>query len=224
MNGVVENGIDQDQFAHLEEQNADLQPAEEETPRKVELLPENRQERLAILLRNITNEDLIHINDKKIPAFLRIDKDVQEQRSKLSELHVRYMDFNITELDEEVRESLRTKIVEVSQDFIQHRIKTELQIRRGDDVKKNSLALQDQTQSMRIDQNKNITSALQESKQSLLQIDNQNKKMAEMRDKLEQMQANYRRMQNDIRSAEIHNENLKNVQSFEQQLRQARDK
>jgi gas vesicle protein len=31
-------------------------------------------------------------------------------------------------------------------------------------------------------------------------------------------------MQNDIRSAEIHNENLKNVQAFEQELRQARDK
>jgi hypothetical protein len=73
MNGAHVNGVngfdDVDQFNHLESK------ATEETPREMEL-PDNRQERLAILLKNMPNEDLVHINEKRVPAFLRIDKDV----------------------------------------------------------------------------------------------------------------------------------------------------
>jgi len=61
------------------------------------------------------------------------------------------MNFNISELDEEVKESLRLKIVEVSKDFIKHRLMSEFQITRGEGVNKNALELQAQTVSLRVD-------------------------------------------------------------------------
>lgn len=122
MNGSVENGNvnEDDQFAHLEKNEEDQeQPAEEpQQKKKIGLLPENRQERLAILLKNLPNEDLVHVNENKIPAFLRIDKDVKNNRAKLHELQTMYMDFNIADLDKEVKQSLANKITEVSKDFI----------------------------------------------------------------------------------------------------------
>jgi hypothetical protein len=39
-------------------------------------LTEDRAERAQILLRNLSNEDLVHILPEKIPAFLRIDKEI----------------------------------------------------------------------------------------------------------------------------------------------------
>lgn len=39
-------------------------------------LPENRGERAQVLIKNLPSEDLVHIVPEKIPAFLRIDKDV----------------------------------------------------------------------------------------------------------------------------------------------------
>jgi len=56
---------------------------------------------------------------------------------------------------------------------------------------------------------------MQESKESIQVIDGQNKQMAMMRDKLEQMHARLRRMDNNIRASKIQNENLKIVQEFE---------
>lgn len=40
-------------------------------------LTDHRAERAHILLRNLPQEDLVHIDDRKVPAFLRIDKDVK---------------------------------------------------------------------------------------------------------------------------------------------------
>ena len=39
-------------------------------------LPDNRGERAQVLLKNLPSEDLVHIVPEKIPAILRIDKDV----------------------------------------------------------------------------------------------------------------------------------------------------
>ena len=59
------------------------------------VLPENRQERMAYLLKNLPNEDLVYIDNSRIPAFLRIDKDVQVAREKLEGYQDQYMSFNI---------------------------------------------------------------------------------------------------------------------------------
>jgi len=41
------------------------------------MLPEHRANRVTQLLKNLPNEDLVHIMKAKIPTFLRIDKDIQ---------------------------------------------------------------------------------------------------------------------------------------------------
>ena len=76
---------------------------------------------------------------------------------------------------------------------------------------------------MRVEQNQNITSALAESKKSLASIDGQNKQMSQLRDQLEAMHAQMMQMQNNIRSAQIKNDNLKNVSKLESDLRKNRD-
>ena len=49
----------------------------------LEVLPENRAERCQQLLKNLPNEDLVHIMKAKIPTFLRIDKDVVAKQEYL---------------------------------------------------------------------------------------------------------------------------------------------
>ena len=64
----------------MEEEN----PAEEEQEEQEE--PEayvTRSEQVELLLENLKGEMLVHIPDQKIPAFLRIDKDVKEKRARL---------------------------------------------------------------------------------------------------------------------------------------------
>lgn len=65
-------------------------------------LTDHRAERAHILLRNLPNEDLVHVDDKKVPAFLRIDKDVKARRAQLQEFHEAYQRFNIAELEKGV--------------------------------------------------------------------------------------------------------------------------
>lgn len=43
-------------------------------------LTEDRAERAQVLLKNLGNEDLVHILPEKIPAFLRIDKEIQNKK------------------------------------------------------------------------------------------------------------------------------------------------
>ena len=42
-------------------------------------LTEHRADRVGILLQNLPQEDLVHIVNKKMPAFLRIDKDIKRK-------------------------------------------------------------------------------------------------------------------------------------------------
>ena len=125
------------------------------------------------------------------------------------------MDFDINDLDMEVKQALVDQIEAASQEFYQHREKANAQLLQGEETNRNSLTLQNQTVALRIDQNKNITSALQESKVSLNNLDQQNQQKQGLRDTLQEMQAKLRRMEINIQSAEIENENMKNVQQFE---------
>lgn len=125
MNGSLENGygvhhnqdLNDQQFDHLEK--TPEQSARERLNSRV--LPENRQERLAILLKNLPNEDLVHIDDSRIPAILRIDKDVKAAREKLHGFQEQYMQFNISQFDTDVKHRLANKISDVSKDFQTHR-------------------------------------------------------------------------------------------------------
>lgn len=95
-------------------------------------LPENRAERLVILLNNLPSEDLCHIVNDKIPAFLRIDKDVQAQRDKLTNFAKEFMDFDIEDLDTEVRQKLKELVLEASQEYFQHQEKAVQMLDLGD--------------------------------------------------------------------------------------------
>jgi hypothetical protein len=68
---------------HAEPEDMPIQEPEPINSPAADELPENRQERLAILLANLENEDVVHVKRQRIPAFLRIDKDVTSQRDKL---------------------------------------------------------------------------------------------------------------------------------------------
>ena len=61
------------------------------------------------------------------------------------------MDFDINDLDVEVKQSLVDKIEEASQEFYQHREKANQQLAQGEETNKNSLTLQNQTVALRID-------------------------------------------------------------------------
>ena len=50
-------------------------------------LPEHRVERCHALLKNLPSEDLVHIVPEKIPAFLRIDRDVKNKRDLLNDFY-----------------------------------------------------------------------------------------------------------------------------------------
>ena len=69
-------------------------------------LTENRAERAQILLKNLSNEDLVHILPEKIPAFLRVDKEIQNKKQLLWDFYKQYQDFNIEYLDKDVRNRL----------------------------------------------------------------------------------------------------------------------
>jgi hypothetical protein len=56
----------------------------------LERLPENRAERCTQLLKNLPNEDLVHIMKAKIPTFLRIDKDVVAKQEYLKGFYEKY--------------------------------------------------------------------------------------------------------------------------------------
>ena len=68
-NGIDHEEEQEENFGHLEQQENENNVQHE--------LPENRVERLAVLMKSLPMEDMIHIKDNRIPAFLRIDKDVK---------------------------------------------------------------------------------------------------------------------------------------------------
>lgn len=72
------------------------------------------------MLQNLPNEDLVHISDAKIPAFLRIDKDVRNKREVLFDYYTQYQQFDINHLDEQVKNQMRQEIEAVSKDYKDH--------------------------------------------------------------------------------------------------------
>lgn len=74
----MENG-GYDQFIEDQNKEDDEVPYQSQFTKVASILDnitDNRAERLEILLSNLKTEDLCHIVDAKIPAFLRIDKDI----------------------------------------------------------------------------------------------------------------------------------------------------
>ena len=72
-------------------------------------------------MKNLPNEDLVHIENEKIPAFLRIDGDIQTKRKMLKEFHGNYMNFNIEGLDRDVKNRLSQQISMASEDYKMHK-------------------------------------------------------------------------------------------------------
>jgi len=57
----------------------------------------------------------VHIIDKKLPAFLRIDNDVKKKRAELTEFHDQYMEYDIElNMNQGVRENMSARIAEAS--------------------------------------------------------------------------------------------------------------
>ena len=73
------------------------------------------------MLKNLPNEDLVHIEKDKIPAFLRIDADIMTKNKMLKEYHTNYMNFNIESLDRDVRNRLKQNIAQASEDYQLHK-------------------------------------------------------------------------------------------------------
>ena len=152
----------------------------------------HRADRAHILLKNLPNEDLVHIVNEKIPAFLRIDKDVKLKRVQLKEFYTQYQDFNIEELERGVKQSLSQKIDIESQEYAEHSSDVTNLLAQGEETNQNSQALQDSTVQMRVVQNKNISEAMKDSNKNMKQFDVLNQQKQEMRDKLYNMQIKMR--------------------------------
>ena len=93
----VENGQEQttggyDQFI-ADQENGTAAGEEPSSPRYekqisiLDGLTEHRADRVGLLIANLPQEDLVHIVNKKMPAFLRIDKDIQRKRDELKDFH-----------------------------------------------------------------------------------------------------------------------------------------
>mmetsp|Transcript_23958 Transcript_23958/g.36716 ORF Transcript_23958/g.36716 Transcript_23958/m.36716 type:complete len:124 (-) Transcript_23958:1884-2255(-) len=113
------------------------------------------------------HEDLVHIQDSKIPAFLRIDKQVKQKREILQDFYVQYQNFDIDFLDKQVKRKLKSEIEAVSQDYTNHTDQVGDMLAQGEETNKNSLALQQETIKMRVQQNQSITDAMKDSKRDL---------------------------------------------------------
>ena len=100
----LQGQIDQSDYINNTQQQANV------TTQKItsilDGLTEDRAERAQILLKNLSNEDLVHILPEKIPAFLRIDKDIQNKKQLLFDFYQQYQNFNIEYLDKDVRNRL----------------------------------------------------------------------------------------------------------------------
>ena len=95
-----------------ERTNGGVEVPEEEKKYKniLDNLTEHRADRAQKLLKNLPNEDLVHIDPRKIPAFLRIDNDIQKKQEALKKCHQDYMEFNIDDLSREVALHLKNQV------------------------------------------------------------------------------------------------------------------
>jgi hypothetical protein len=71
-------------------------------------------------MKNLANEDLTHIEDNKVPAFLRIDTDVIRKRELLSEFHDQYMNYDIEEMAKHTKVDLKNRLIEAGAEFKTH--------------------------------------------------------------------------------------------------------
>ena len=101
-------------------------------------LTDNRAERCQILLKNLQNEDLVHIEKEKIPAFLRIDADIGTKQKMLKEFHQNYMNFNIESMDREVRDRLVQLIDQASEEYRVHKEQVDNLLIQGEKTNSNS--------------------------------------------------------------------------------------
>ena len=113
---MSENGADMNGGYDPEQFIADQMAADDKQQQEVNYqkqtsildgLTEHRADRCAVLLNNLPNEDLVHIINKKLPAFLRIDNDVKRKRAELSSFHDQYMEYDIElHMNQGVRENM----------------------------------------------------------------------------------------------------------------------
>ena len=73
-----------------------------------------------MLLKNLPKEDMIHIKKMRIPAFLRVDKDVKAHQAKMKDNYDAYMEFDINILNNEIKKTLKEKVDEDKIAFIAH--------------------------------------------------------------------------------------------------------
>ena len=104
----------------------------------LEKLPENRAERCGQLLKNLPNEDLVHIMKAKIPVFLRIDKDVIAKQEYLKSFYTKYQQFDIEDLKKSVQAKLQKSIDDASHDFIAHKESVTAMLVKGEETNRNS--------------------------------------------------------------------------------------
>lgn len=134
------------------------------------------------------------------------------------------MNFNIESLDRDVRNRLKQNIAQASEDYSLHKDQVNNLLKQGDESNRISLAKQNETVSMRQQQNRNITEALKESNQRLRQFESQNVKKDSLRKELEQKLTKLREMDVNIEQESVKCGNLKNVLETENDLRNFRDK
>ena len=112
MNGYAEDsGDEQDQFT-------DLIPKRQKNI--LDDLTNHRAERVQVLIKNLANEDLVHIDEQKVPAFLRIDQDVNRKRELLGEFHQQYMNYDIDEMAKKTKRDLQNRLIEAGAEFKTH--------------------------------------------------------------------------------------------------------
>ena len=123
--------------AEDEEAQADILPSSRplQTQKSIlDGLTDHRGDRMAILVKNLAREDLVHIVDSKIPAFLRIDSDVRQRREKLYELYKQYQSFDIKFLEEQVKEKLNRQIEGVSDEYNEHKGQVQEMLNKGEET------------------------------------------------------------------------------------------
>jgi len=71
-------------------------------------------------MKNLANEDLVHVEENKVPAFLRIDTDVIRKRELLTEFHDQYMNYDIEEMAKQTKVDLKNSLIEAGAEFKTH--------------------------------------------------------------------------------------------------------
>jgi len=125
--------------------------------------------------------------DAKLPAFLRIDKNVQLEREKLADYFRQYMEFDIDDLDKEVRASLLRQIDEASREYGAHKQRVVDEVRIVQELNNGMKGLHSKTVEARNELNHDISQAMHKCKQNLSIIEHQNGEKQRLRLKLLEM-------------------------------------